>query len=350
MDWQQRHGAIGIMRAGLVLLVAALAVLSLFARRTESATVTTYVQYSISTKPVIVGGHAVTIFVSRTSASSTTGLSIKAERVDGRGTPSTDDDVSQTHSWYFTLPSDAFAYSDDLGTAVFKSGPLAPKDAGSGRNYGKIELTATAPGAIKSVRTKCDSEKSRPATFRGIVNFDTFIEGIGHIRKLSIGGVLDRYASKDPCETPSPPVVCVRSLSMYSFTYDEKTKASSSFSIYRATGPIFSDYVSASFTEPASPTAPATVGHSVYGPAPRGSLVASTTLRTGKVDGGSLEGIDGVMTFTANAPVKTYDGGDCPDSKQRDGLLTGSLTVHFDAGPDYKFRGTKATLQKRLAS
>lgn len=343
---RRARGPLGVV----ALLAIALLAFAALAPATKAATVTTYVQYSVSSKPVTAGGHAVTIFVSRTSASSTTSLSVRAERVDDRDTESADDDVSQNHSWFFSLPLETLAYSDDLGSAVFKSGSLAPAAGAPGRAYGKIELTATDLGDVSVTRDKCDTDKSRPATLTGVINFNTFLEGIGRIRRVSVGGLVDRYASKDPCDTPSQPTVCVRSVSMYSFTYDEKTKASSSFSIYRATGPIYSDYVSASFNEAADDTAPATVGHSIYGPAPGGSLIAARTLRTGKVDGGLLERIDGVITFAANAPVETYDGGDCPDSEQRDGALFGVLTVRFDAGTDYKHRGKTATLQRRFAS
>ncbi len=321
-------------------LVAGLASL-LFAALASRSEAAVFVSYGLQSSSSAVGSHQFSFNASKGKVSDSSTLAITIQKIDTRGTASASDDVTQSHTYSFTLPGDAVQINDTLGSASIKTGSLVPLAGSAGAaplNYGKLDLMFTMPGAIKRTSSPCSTFKERPGTWRGTFNFNSGLAGIGRIRRTSLAGDIARSTFKTPCTTP--PSECFNTLLLTAAGVPPKEGGSSFLSLFK--GPTFATYY-ISFREDSVAAAPASVTHAMSGPLPPGSFRLDSLLRTGKFDAGPLPGLEGVVTFAKNAAPITYPIEGCPAAKRRTGTLSGMIDADFAAGNDHTFIGGTAS-------
>lgn len=308
----------------------------------SEAAVTTFVSYSLtSSKFSIAQGHTLYFTASKAKDAPSASLYVYIGKVDTKGTSSTADDVYQTHSFSFTVLGNAFVVSDTLGMASFDSGPLKE----GANDYGRIQMTATQLGTIKSTPGKCLSGKDRTTELTGTVKFNSHLRHLPRVTHQNTDGTLHRSLLKSPCQPDPVPQVCTGSLTLSSNKYDSQDGSSESLSVFKGDGATGATGLFVSFSDPSDTTKPATVTHFVNLTLTSPAFTANTrTLRTAKLDGGPIDLLSGVINFTANAPAESHANGDCPDYRTRAGAITGTIKVDFAVGDDGTFDATTASL------
>lgn len=329
------HSAAEFRRPGRAVYLAALAAVALLALATQSEAAVS-VTYSFTATGVAQGGHQVSFEVSQRKGSSTTSLAAYVQRVDSRGTASEVDDTTETHAYRFSLPASALVLADTLGSASFNSGALkgvAGSLAGSGADYGQIQVKLSNLGPITTELETCSGVRSRAAKATGTVKFNTFLAGVGKVNSTSMAAVMERSFSKYPCD--AGPQECVDAI-VFSASVQDDRKGLDLYSLQATKGSTRS--IRFDFRDPTAQER----SHSLTTTFPTTALRSASNLKTAKLDGGPIDRMAGALTFSASIATMTLDGGDCPDHEYRSGPVTGLLKVDFTAGDDYIFKVDRA--------